>query len=340
MAIGMTDSKHYTDIAEAIRAKKGSTETLKPEQMAGEIGGIVTADGLPKAEEASFGTTAEYEYGVISYTGELTKTSSPGNPGYKFKPVTNFAVYGFRYIYGDWPSEATRLILYDVTNATQLAILIVEPERSTEWQEVMLESPVNLVAGNQYLVYMRGVYGSYCAASNVSFNTEKMSGVSTTTGTTGATASTNWGCMDIIIGQAGTETTSTKYTVKASTMTDLADAVRNKSGNEGTLSPAQMIDAIDGLDVTVTLQDKTVTPTNAQQFVTCDSGYDGLGTVTVEPASVTAVLQEKTATPTAEAQEILPDEGYEGMSKVTVEPVVVTNIVKGAVISSVTYQFL
>lgn len=33
----------------------------------------------------------------------------------------------------------------------------------------------------------------------------------------------------------------------------------------------------------VTLQDKTATPTQATQTITADSGYTGLGTVTVNP---------------------------------------------------------
>ena len=40
MAKIMTDSKHYTDIATAIREKTGSTEPMKPEEMPGQIGSI------------------------------------------------------------------------------------------------------------------------------------------------------------------------------------------------------------------------------------------------------------------------------------------------------------
>ena len=40
MAKIMTDSKHYTDIANAIREKTGSTEQMKPSEMPGQIGSI------------------------------------------------------------------------------------------------------------------------------------------------------------------------------------------------------------------------------------------------------------------------------------------------------------
>ena len=35
------------------------------------------------------------------------------------------------------------------------------------------------------------------------------------------------------------------------------------------------------------LQDKTVTPTEAQQVITADSGYDALGTVTIAAVRLT-----------------------------------------------------
>jgi hypothetical protein len=45
MSIITTDSKHYNDIARAIREKTGSTDTYKPEEMAGAIRGIEGGGG-------------------------------------------------------------------------------------------------------------------------------------------------------------------------------------------------------------------------------------------------------------------------------------------------------
>lgn len=60
------------------------------------------------------------------------------------------------------------------------------------------------------------------------------------------------------------------------------------------------------------LQHKTITANGAY---TADSGYDGLGTVTVNVPKPTIKLQEKTATTNGE---VVPDSEYDGLSKVTV----------------------
>ena len=64
----------------------------------------------------------------------------------------------------------------------------------------------------------------------------------------------------------------------------------------------------------VTLEDVTVKSSGTTQTVTAGQGYDGIGTVTVNPIA----LQDKTVTPSANYQVVTPDEGKDGLSSVTV----------------------
>lgn len=74
----------------------------------------------------------------------------------------------------------------------------------------------------------------------------------------------------------------------------------------------QIKTALEGKSASPILQDKTITENGEY---TADSGYDGLGTVTVNVPETVPRLQEKTAT---ENGEVVPDSGYDGLSKVTV----------------------
>ena len=68
---------------------------------------------------------------------------------------------------------------------------------------------------------------------------------------------------------------------------------------------------------TVNNQNKTVDSSIATQIVTPDSGYTGLGQVTVNPYTLTA----KTVDPSTSTQNVVPGTGYNGLSKVTVNAV-------------------
>ena len=78
---------------------------------------------------------------------------------------------------------------------------------------------------------------------------------------------------------------------------------------------ADYIDAIQGSS-SPSLQNKTISPTTSQQSVTADSGYDGLGTVTVNAIQT----ETKTATPTTSSQNIDATSG-KYMTRVTVSAI-------------------
>jgi hypothetical protein len=106
----------------------------------------------------------------------------------------------------------------------------------------------------------------------------------------------------------------------------------------------------ENIEVEISLQTKTVTPTETSQEITPDTDYAGLKKVTVDAipygyvkpsgtvtftkngtydilnsktavVNVSSVTQEKTVTPTKSSQVITPDTSYDGLSKVTVNAI-------------------
>lgn len=67
---------------------------------------------------------------------------------------------------------------------------------------------------------------------------------------------------------------------------DIANAIRAKNGTENTYTPSQMANAILALEAGEAIilnQNKSIIPSTSEQSITFDSGYTGLGTVTVGP---------------------------------------------------------
>ena len=72
-----------------------------------------------------------------------------------------------------------------------------------------------------------------------------------------------------------------KYSIDETTLTDIANAIRNKKNTVNSIMVSSMANEINEIQTKGNMQNKTITPSVNTQTITADSGYDGLGIVTV-----------------------------------------------------------
>lgn len=324
MAKGLTDSQHYTDIATAIRAKKGTSETLTPGQMATEISGMVTAAEMTNAEEYTFGTGGATEYAVtdIRYT-DTSNNTDRYVVGWKFEVLSPLSVKGFRMMNSNNSYSYTtyNAKLYRVSDSYLVASSDVACEKGAT-ADVLLSTAVDLTVGETYAVFIKAQRWLNTRADYVNVNGKirYVTGIATyySTSLSDILASDSSGDIRGVIfpifGDPIDTSIPAEYKVQLTTMNEIALQVQRITGETEKMSTSQMSTALQELDTEPTLQDKTVAPSDTQQTITADDGFDGLGTVTVESIK----LQDKTVIPSSEQQTITADQGYDGLGTVTV----------------------
>ena len=86
-----------------------------------------------------------------------------------------------------------------------------------------------------------------------------------------------------------------KYSIEDTTLIDIANAIRSKTGKTDLIKSGDMASEIEGVKTEPVLQEKTATENGE---VTADEGYDGLSKVTVNVPTYTTVATEEEATDT------------------------------------------
>lgn len=134
------------------------------------------------------------------------------------------------------------------------------------------------------------------------------------------------------------------YLTTDTELTSIANAIRSKGETSAALSyPSGFISAIQAIQTAGTYQSKVISPTESQQIVSPDSGYDALSSVTVNAISSTYIgtdiIQKAAATytPTTITQSIASGQYLSGVQTIAGDSnLVAANIASGVTIFGIT----
>lgn len=269
-----------TAIADQVRRISGVTDELTPEQMETNLLNVEIPEDLLNAEEAAFGlSTGDFETGIVALGSSYAATNNKWHTlGWKFTAAEAFTIVGFRQKHSNEYSK--KMTLWDSLGNSIKSITTAD--QATDWIEYYFDSPVNVAIGETYTVSVYTANFSYSYPTDTTFN-GKLSDVQLVSVNnkdafpTGSTSSLY--NIDIIMAPVQAELPES-YEIQRSTMDDIAEEIQRITGATTKLNTTQIVDALEG----VVLQEKTVTPTDAEQTITADDGYFGLASVIVEAA--------------------------------------------------------
>lgn len=247
---GKIRRQYMRDIGDAIRRKTGKKDKIPTPLLASEIDSIVTADGLPVADDYAFGAIAS-NYG-LNVEPEFFAKMSSYNKTYanKFKPRENFDVIGFRvtgvnnYDVGIKLWDADGNLLGKTTGVCQ---------SQATWSEMYLDTKIPLNVDTEYWIGVysyteiwKGSIHEVVASDKItltgwgtgSYNTfpTSVNGMNTSSGASEIAP------VDIIIG-VSSDLPET-YQISLDTINGLAAAIQTATGSKSNMRIDEMISAL------------------------------------------------------------------------------------------------
>lgn len=283
--------QYLTDIADAIRSKTGLSTTYYPSEMAPAILTISGSGGITPTGTLSI--TSNGTYNVTQYASASVNVPTGSTINNQNKSVI--------------PTESSQSITYD-NGYTGLGTVTVGAISDTYVGSAIDVNPTPTVSGATVTIPV-GYYDTQATKSvatathaNPTASVNSTNGLVTASHTQTAgyvSAGTTTGTLQLTTQAAATITPSTssqtavaagRYTLGAVTVAAVPTETKTVTTNgDVTPSTGKFLSKVTvnvPTGSTINNQNKTVSPSTSAQEITADSGYTGLGTVTVNAMPV------------------------------------------------------
>ena len=344
-----TNNQYYTDIAEAIRNKNGSSTQYKPSEMAPAINALIVSGSAPRLQAKSINPTTssqvvKYDSGynglsqvTVGAIQTETKTVTtngdviPTSGKYLTKVIVNVPVGSTINNQNKTvtPTTSQQSISAD-SGYTGLGVVTVNAVQTETKSVAPSASPQTITPTN----------GKYLTSVSISAIPTETTTATPTKSTQNITPSTGKYLTKVTVNPIPSQ-----YIIPNGSQTVTANNTYDVT------SLAEMVVNVPTGSTINNQPSKEVTPSDSQQIITPDTGYTGLDQVIVKPipsnyiipsgnksitsngsnidvkeyATVSVAvpaptpnLQSKTVSPSTSSQTVTADSGYDGLSSVQV----------------------